>query len=38
MELIEGQIKHQFIPTEVISFTNINKIISILQNDVFEKW
>jgi len=38
MELIDGQIKHQFIPTEVMSFTNIHKVRFLLQNDVFEKW
>ena len=38
MELIDGQIKHQFIPTEVMSFPNIRKVRVLLENDVFEKW
>ena len=38
MELIDGKIKHQFIPTEVMSFPNIRKVRFLLENDVFKKW
>ena len=38
MELIEGQTKHLFIPTQVMSFTTIRKVGLLLQNDVYEKW
>ena len=38
MELTNGQIKHIFISTEVVSFPNIRKIKIILQNDAFTKF
>ena len=38
MELTNGQIKHIFIPTEVISFPNIRKTKILLQNDAFTKF
>uniref|UniRef100_A0A6C0IR60 HIT domain-containing protein n=1 Tax=viral metagenome TaxID=1070528 RepID=A0A6C0IR60_9ZZZZ len=38
MELIEGNIKHKFIPTQVVSFDNINKSCRIFKNDVFSKF
>ena len=38
MELTNGQIKHIFISTEVVSFPNIRKINIILQNDAFTKF
>jgi len=38
MEQIEYQKKHKFIPTSVVSFSNIQTNKIILKNDVFEKW
>ena len=38
MELIDGQIKHQFIPTTVMSFPSIRKINVLLENDAFTKY
>jgi m7GpppX diphosphatase len=38
MEQIECQKKHKFIPTSVVSFSNIQTNKIILKNDVFEKW
>jgi len=37
MEQIQETTKFQFIPTEVILFTNIRKIKMLYENDVFEK-
>ncbi len=38
MELIEGNIKHKFIATNVLSFENIDKTKCIFKNDVFSKF
>ena len=38
MEQIECQKQHKFIPTNVVSFSNIQPNKLILKNDVFEKW
>jgi len=38
MEIIEGQIKRQFIPSKVADFANIKLIKNILNNDIYEKW
>ena len=38
MEIIEGQIKRQFIPSKVADFANIKLIKHILNNDIYEKW
>lgn len=38
MELIEGNIKHKFNPTKVLSFENVDKNICIFKNDVFSKY
>lgn len=38
MEFIEGTIKHQFIPTEVVSFSNIQTNNKIFENDIFTKY
>jgi m7GpppX diphosphatase len=38
MEFIEGSTKHKFIPNSVISFSNIQKINTKLENDSFIKY
>ena len=38
MEIIDGQIKRQFIPSKVADFANIKLIKHIFNNDIYEKW
>jgi m7GpppX diphosphatase len=38
MEIIEGTVKYQFIPTEVVSFSNIQTNDKIFENDIFTKY